>query len=400
MEQVEADPHVGRARLGDQGQGGVEAGAESGVLLELDRQADAGPRGQVGRLDQRGGGPAIVFARQLAVEVDRHHQRRDAERLEDLQPAAEQVPVLGASGVAGQEQPPLLGGGDRLDPPRLEQGPGVGDRARLQVGFELGQPDFDGRPAGARVGVEVGLERGAQRGGLADARLHGRGRPSGMLGPDHPSVGNGKPSTMSRTAWTTPELGTRHCRQVSRSRKVTVPSAERLAVDRDPQGRPGLVLAAVAAADRPLLVEEDVEVPLQVAVDLLGQLGHPVALDQREDGRLDRGEPGVELEDRPGLARHLVLLIRLAEERQGRPIGPGRGLDDVGQVAFLLLLVEVGQVLAAEFLVLAEVVVAPVGDPFQLADRRRGRRTRCRPWRSSRTPAPRRRGRGGGAGRT
>ena len=147
--------------------------------------------------------------------------------------------------------------------------------------------------------------------------------------------GIGWPSSRSRRAWATPADGTRHWRQLSRSRKVTVSSVRRLAVDGDAERRPRLVLAAIAAADRPLLVEEDVEVPLQVAVDRLGHLGHAVLLDQREDGRLDRGEPGVELQDGAGLAADLVLGVRLAEERQRRAVGAGRGLDDVGDEPLL-----------------------------------------------------------------
>ena len=45
---------------------------------------------------------------------------------------------------------------------------------------------------------------------------------------------------------------------------------ERLAVDGDAERRADFVLAAIAAADRALLVVEDVEVRLQVAIDLAG----------------------------------------------------------------------------------------------------------------------------------
>src|SRR6202000_1078947 len=62
---------------------------------------------------------------------------------------------------------------------------------------------------------------------------------------------------------------------------------ERLTVDREAEGGADLVLPGVAAAHGALLVVEDVEVRLQVAIDLLGDLGHAVLLHQREDGCLD-----------------------------------------------------------------------------------------------------------------
>src|SRR5512135_806300 len=141
----------------------------------------------------------------------------------------------------------------------------------------------------------------------------------------------------------------------------------RLAVHGDAEGGPGLVLAAIAPADRPLLVEEDGEVPLQGAVERLGLLGHAVLLDQGKDRRLDRREPRVELQDRARLAADLVLGVRLAEEGQGRAVGAGRRLDDVRDISLLPLLVEVAEVLAAELLVLRQVIVSPVRDPLQLA---------------------------------
>ena len=76
----------------------------------------------------------------------------------------------------------------------------------------------------------------------------------------------------------------------------------------------------------------------------------------------------MELEHGPRLAADLVLGVRLAQERQGRAVGAGRGLDHVRHESLLAFLVEVAQVLAAELHVLVEVVIAPVSDPLQLAD--------------------------------
>src|SRR5579885_3450154 len=56
----------------------------------------------------------------------------------------------------------------------------------------------------------------------------------------------------------------------------------RLPVDGDAEGRARLVLATVAAADGPLVIVEDVEIGLQLAVQRLRPLRHAVLVDQRE----------------------------------------------------------------------------------------------------------------------
>ena len=143
---------------------------------------------------------------------------------------------------------------------------------------------------------------------------------------------------------------------------------KRLAINRDSERSAGLVLPAISPADGPFLVEEDVEVPLQVAVDLLGGFGHAVSLDKRENGGLDWRESGVERQHGTRLAADGVFMIRLAEERERPSIRAGGRFDHVWQVALLLLFVEVAEILAAVRLMLGEVVVAAVRDPFELAD--------------------------------
>src|SRR6185369_6204551 len=85
------------------------------------------------------------------------------------------------------------------------------------------------------------------------------------------------------------------------------------------------------------------------------------------DARLDRREAGVEahqLRRRPALVHR----VGLAEDRQEAARQPRRGLDDVRQVALVLLLVEVLELRAAHLLMLAEVVVAAIRDAFELAE--------------------------------
>ena len=71
--------------------------------------------------------------------------------------------------------------------------------------------------------------------------------------------------------------------------------------------------------DKPLVyldnantAQKPAEVFLQVAVDLLRDLGHAVFLHERKDGRLDRGESRVELENGPRFAADLILDIGFA----------------------------------------------------------------------------------------
>ena len=70
-------------------------------------------------------------------------------------------------------------------------------------------------------------------------------------------------------------------------------------------------------------------------------------------------------------ALDLLDVVGVDHEGERRAVGAGGGLDHVGDVALLRLLVEVLQLLARELRVLAQVEVAAVGDPLELrpADR-------------------------------
>ena len=65
-------------------------------------------------------------------------------------------------------------------------------------------------------------------------------------------------------------------------------------------------------------------------------------------------------------ALDLLDVVGVDEEGEGGAVGAGGGLDHVGDVALLRLLVEVLELLAAELGVLGEVEVAAVGDPLEL----------------------------------
>ena len=165
----------------------------------------------------------------------------------------------------------------------------------------------------------------------------------------------------------TPAAATRHWRQLSRSRIVTVSSLKLWLSIGDAKWRARFVLPPIPPADRPFFIVRDIVMPLELAVDRLGLLGHAVALHQRKDRRLDGRDPRMEFQHRARLTPHLVFGVCLAEKRQGRAVGAGRRFDHMRHEPLLTFFVEIAQVLAAELHVLAEVVVPPMRDPLQLA---------------------------------
>ncbi|MBC7870166.1 MAG: hypothetical protein H7Y09_04955, partial [Chitinophagaceae bacterium] len=131
------------------------------------------------------------------------------------------------------------------------------------------------------------------------------------------------------------------------------------------------------------------EVLPQFQVDPLGHLRHAVLVDQRVDADLDRGKPRQELHVQPaGPVR--VGRKRLAEQHQDRAGQAAGRFDHVRDVAAsrldlfvadplrlelqLKFLVEIIQPLPGVFGVLGEVVVPAMGDPFELAEVRGGKR--------------------------
>ena len=64
---------------------------------------------------------------------------------------------------------------------------------------------------------------------------------------------------------------------------------------------------------------------------------------------------------------HDLLVVGLHQQCQGHPVCAQGGLDDIGDIVLVLLLIEVGQVLAGVLLVLGQIVVGPVRHAPQLA---------------------------------
>src|SRR4029453_17909835 len=143
---------------------------------------------------------------------------------------------------------------------------------------------------------------------------------------------------------------------------------ERLPVDGDAERRAGLVHARVALPDALLgVVLARPDAAPQVVVDALGDLGHAFLVHEREDAGLHRRQAGMEAHQL-GRRTALVDAVRLAQHGEQAARQAGRRLDDMRQVALVALGVEVLELDAAHALVLAQIVVAAVGDALELAE--------------------------------
>ena len=98
--------------------------------------------------------------------------------------------------------------------------------------------------------------------------------------------------------------------------------------------------------------------------------------ERREDGD-QKGKD--QAHEAPGFPQPLLQVPRIEaarernQEGEQRPIDAGSRFDHVRQVALVLLLVEVGEVLAAGLLVGAQVEVGAIGDALQLGPPQRAR---------------------------
>src|SRR3954454_767770 len=140
----------------------------------------------------------------------------------------------------------------------------------------------------------------------------------------------------------------------------------RLVVDRYPPRGPDLVLAAVALADRAACVVLGRHQLPQLLVDLARLLRLSVLVDQRENRRLDRREPGVEPQHRALSTLDLLGVVGVDHEGEHRPVDTRGRLDHVGDEALAAPGVHVLELLAGELRMLGQVEVAAVRDPLQL----------------------------------
>lgn len=147
--------------------------------------------------------------------------------------------------------------------------------------------------------------------------------------------------------------------------------AEGFEVDGDTVGCSDFVLTTVTAADGGGVIVENVHEGLEEVFDFLGlfdELG--LVLQKREDRDLDRCDAGLEAHDGADVCLapffgEVFFIVGLADEGEDGAVATGGGLDNVRDEALFGFLVEVFERAAGVLLVLAEVVVATVGDTFE-----------------------------------
>jgi len=75
----------------------------------------------------------------------------------------------------------------------------------------------------------------------------------------------------------------------------------------------------------------------------------------------------VETEVYPLFSISNIFIIGVAEESQYRPVDPGGGLNNIRQILFLSLFIDILQVLPGAVGMLGEVVISAAGNAFQFA---------------------------------
>ena len=134
-----------------------------------------------------------------------------------------------------------------------------------------------------------------------------------------------------------------------------------------------LVLAAVALADGAGLVVVDHELLGKLVVKLHCGACEYLFLAQGENCALEGSESGMQVQNGAYIVfallilTHDLLVVGLAEEGKSNAVAAEGGLDDIGDVVLVGILIEVGQILAGGLLMAAEVVVGAVGDAPELA---------------------------------
>ncbi len=138
--------------------------------------------------------------------------------------------------------------------------------------------------------------------------------------------------------------------------------ARRQSVTVDGEAKRGarLVHPAIPASNGSAVIVKTRELPSQLVVERVRQLRHPVLLHQRKHSGSDRGDPRVQSQHHPRLPLHLLLAVGVDQQRQCYPVGPSRSLDDIGEIALVLCLVEVLELLAGVLLVSAEIEISSV----------------------------------------
>src|SRR5215203_1520294 len=132
----------------------------------------------------------------------------------------------------------------------------------------------------------------------------------------------------------------------------------------DTKGRTRLIHAPVSTPYGPAIIVEAGEFLPELMIERRSDLRHSVLLDQRKYAGLDRGYCRVEPEYHPRLTLDLLFAIRIHQKRESDPVSTRRCLYDERQVALVLRLVEVFELLARVLLVPAQIEVPAIMDPL------------------------------------
>ncbi len=129
-----------------------------------------------------------------------------------------------------------------------------------------------------------------------------------------------------------------------------------------------LVLTAISLTDRACIVVVNAEVLGKLLVDLGSFVGK--LLGKGKNCNLEGRKEGVETENGSYVVLCLVndlLVVSVAKHGENGSLNAERGLNDVGNVVLVGLLIEVGKILARNVLVLGKVVVGTVSNAPELA---------------------------------
>ena len=133
---------------------------------------------------------------------------------------------------------------------------------------------------------------------------------------------------------------------------------EALMVHRDAERGTDGILAAVALADAVFLLVLAVKIVFEVVHDLLGYLRQAILLHEGQHSGLDGRERGGNAEYHAAFSvLELLLLIGMAENGKEHAVHADGGLHAVGDIALAGLGIEIGKLLSAQLLMVAEVEI-------------------------------------------
>ncbi len=140
--------------------------------LKLQRQPHPMLAGLLGSLLKRHPQPIEILLSQRPLHVAGNHQRFDSQRLAQLQPFGEMIPMLAPRIALRNQQSALKASRRHGHVVLLQELPHVIDAVRLQIRLELSQPNFNRLAMPRRIIFHILLKRRVQRANLAERGDH------------------------------------------------------------------------------------------------------------------------------------------------------------------------------------------------------------------------------------